>query len=86
MMRDEQQQGWNLEESCGLNQEAIQQLFHMQPDNQLTPVEMTRRAIFPRWEILQPAEYNPVEAENRMLQDIMQSATLFGKDNDHPIH
>ncbi len=87
-MTDEQRhQGYNQAEHCGLNQEAIQQLFDMQPDNQLTPVQMTRRAIFPRWEVIRPAEYNPVDVEDQMIQDILESVTpAYRTEERHPNH
>jgi len=83
-MRDEQRKDCLSDQHCELNQEAIQQLFDMQPDNQLTPVQMTRRAIFPRWEIIRPAEYNPVEVEDQMLQQILATVTV--ENQQHPMH
>lgn len=82
-MRNDQRNGLS-HQHCELNQEAIQQLFDMQPDNQLTPAEMTRRAIFPRWEIIRPAEFNPVDAEDQMLEQILSSVKV--ENEQHPIH
>ena len=51
--------------------EAVRELFEMQPDNRLTPAQMVRRSLFPRWEILSPAMYNPVDEENRRIEEIL---------------
>ncbi|MGZ6501945.1 MAG: hypothetical protein ACXVC1_03290 [Tumebacillaceae bacterium] len=53
------------------DQEALQKLFAMQPDNRLTPAQMVRRSLFPRWEIIRPAPYDPVAEEDRILHEIL---------------
>lgn len=57
-----------------LDKELVQKLFHMQPDNRLTPAQMVRRSLFPRWEVITPAAYHPVEAEDRRIAEILSAA------------
>ncbi|ARU63512.1 hypothetical protein CBW65_22775 [Tumebacillus avium] len=54
-----------------LDEAAIQQLFRMQPDNNLTHSQMVRRDLFPRWEVIRPADFNPVDAETRRIQELL---------------
>lgn len=58
-----------------LDKELVQKLFQMQPDNRLTPAQMVRRSLFPRWEVITPAEHQPVQEEDRRIAEIL-SATL----------
>ncbi|TCP54597.1 hypothetical protein EV586_104218 [Tumebacillus sp. BK434] len=58
---------------------AIQQLFRMQPDNNLTPSQMVRRDLFPRWEVIRPADFNPVDAETRRLQELLAHTAQHDK-------
>jgi hypothetical protein len=58
-------------ENIGFDPEAVRRLFEMQPDNRLTPAQMVRRSLFPRWEVLAPAKYNPVDEENRRIEEIL---------------
>jgi hypothetical protein len=56
----------------GMDPEAIQELFRMQPlDTNLTPGQIVRRALIPRWEVIIPAEHDPVQAEDRMIENIL---------------
>ncbi|ASS74771.1 hypothetical protein CIG75_07135 [Tumebacillus algifaecis] len=50
---------------------ALHQLFHLQPNNNLTHNQMVRRDLFPRWEVIRPADFNPVDAETRRLQALL---------------
>lgn len=56
-----------------MDQEALKKLFMMQPDNRLTPAQMVRKDLFPRWEMIQPAYYNPVDKENQLLNEILSA-------------
>lgn len=71
------------------DQEALQKLFALQPDNRLTPAQMVRRSLFPRWEIITPAPYDPVSEEDRMLQDILdghEQESFVDHSHPHPGH
>lgn len=58
-----------------LDKELVQKLFLMQPDNRLTPAQMVRRSLFPRWEVITPAKHNPVDEEDRRITEILSAAT-----------
>ncbi|PWK16008.1 hypothetical protein [Tumebacillus permanentifrigoris] len=62
-----------LPSSQGLDQQALDELFHMQPiDTNLTPGQKVRRALTPRWEVIIPAAYDPVQEEDRMIDNILR--------------
>lgn len=69
-----------------LDKELVQKLFLMQPDNRLTPAQMVRRALFPRWEVITPAEHNPVDEEDRRITEILSAAPpeTQGESAKHP--
>lgn len=54
-----------------LHPDVVKRLFLMQPDNRLTPAQMVRKDLFPRWEMIQPAYGNPIERENELLSGIL---------------
>lgn len=55
-----------------MDPQAIEELFHMQPiDTNLTSGQKVRRALIPRWEVIIPAESNPVQKEDRMIYNIL---------------
>jgi hypothetical protein len=60
-----------IELEGGYDPDTVRELFEMQPDNRLTPAQMVRRSLFPRWEILSPAKFNPVDEENRRIDEIL---------------
>lgn len=51
-----------------LDPTAVEELFHLQPDNSLTKAQMVRRSLFPRWEVIIPAVSEPVQEEDRLLE------------------
>jgi hypothetical protein len=60
---------------AGLDPGAVHDLFLMQPDNgPLLPAQMVKRALFPRWEVIRPAAYNPVDVEDQMIENILNEA------------
>jgi hypothetical protein len=60
-----------------VKREALRELFAIEPKtSDLTKAQMTRRAIFPRWEIIRPSEFDPVQEENRILEEIIEAADL----------
>ncbi|KEO85146.1 hypothetical protein [Tumebacillus flagellatus] len=66
----------------GLDPAALHELFFMQPDNgPLLPAQMVKRALFPRWEVIVPAEFNPVDEEDRMIGNLLHEAAA---DQKHP--
>lgn len=64
--------------------EALQKLFAMQPDNRLTPAQMVRRSLFPRWEIIKPAPFDPVAEEDRIIQEILEDHVQSPEHDDNP--
>jgi hypothetical protein len=35
---------------------------------------MVRRDLFPRWEVIRPADYNPIDAETRRIQELLSKS------------
>jgi hypothetical protein len=66
------------------DQEAVQKLFAMQPDNRLTPAQMVRRSLFPRWEIITPAPFDPVAKEDRIIQEILEDHPQIPEHDENP--
>ncbi|MFD2169185.1 hypothetical protein [Tumebacillus lipolyticus] len=52
------------------DESALHQLFRMQPEH-LTHGQMVRRELFPRWEVIRPTGYNPVDAETKRIQELL---------------
>jgi len=56
-------------------------------DAHLTPAQMVRRALFPRWEIITPAPFDPRVEENRMLEEILETSDIqLPPEDEHPVH
>ncbi|MGB8955768.1 MAG: hypothetical protein WCC10_10350 [Tumebacillaceae bacterium] len=52
--------------------EAVNALFQIDPANDLSDAQMVRRALFPRWEVIVPAEYDPIQEEDRIIESILE--------------
>ena len=55
-----------------LDPEAVNALFQIKPANELNHAQMVRRAIFPRWEIIVPARFDPIQEEDRIIESILE--------------
>jgi hypothetical protein len=58
-----------------LDRDLVQKLFQMQPDNRLTPAQAVRRSLFPRWEVIRPAQRDPIQEEERRIFELLTAAS-----------
>ena len=60
-----------------LDPEAVNALFQIDPANDLSAAQMVRRALFPRWEVIVPAEHDPIQEEDRIIESILEENVMI---------
>jgi hypothetical protein len=74
-----------------LDPEAVSALFQIDPANDLSDAQMVRRALFPRWEVIVPAECDPIQEEDRIIESILDENAMvepvdFQNRKQPPVH
>lgn len=59
-----------------LEPEAVNALFQIDPANDLNHAQMVCRALFPRWEVIVPAQYDPIQEEDLIIESILEENAM----------